>query len=117
MQVLDYIELYADNVECGVTTQSIRILRSPPFKVGDQLVHRAGYRTWRSRILLVSTCSMVRVIEISVDGVIRINGQATLPKSQQKFAKACGFKVYQSLLESIELRHGLPFKGFVVNWL
>ena len=97
--------MFADKVEAGLKTQTIRPERKRPIKVGDRLFLFEGLRTKTCRRLGTGICSEVTDLRISWTAQI-FDG----------FARDDGFRNSAELVEWFEQKYGLPFCGVLIKW-
>lgn len=113
---------FADDVEYGIKTQTIR--QKERAKKGDRLQLYTGMRTKSCRKLTDAICTDVKPIMIDAMG-ITISGRRLLAGSAYRdeaedrdndFAKKDGFEGFSELAEWFSNRYGLPFHGFITYW-
>lgn len=114
MPALNFSSQFADAVESGRKTQSIRALRKRPFQVGDKLFFYTGMRTKQCRKL--GEGIIVSVDEIKIDGLGILINKHCIPIDFDKFAKADGFNSWQEMYDWFQKTHGLPFAGQLIRW-
>ena len=107
---------FADLVERGEKSQTIRPERKRLIRVGDTLDLRAWsglpYRS-KQRGLREAACTVLKWCEISRQGLIYLNGELA-PKG---FAKADGFRSHTEMVNWFDSMHGLPFSGVLIEWV
>ena len=115
MPVLNYQKWKADKVESGECRQTIRGLRTRPFRVGDRLYHYSGLRTKNCRKLGESFCVRVGRIRIEKRG-ITLDGRQLWLSEEVALARADGFATLHDMLKWFQSTHRLPFNGQLVVW-
>lgn len=123
MVAYNFQEQFADDVEDGRKTQTIR--RTARCKPGDALQLYTGQRTKACRKLRDAVCTAVIPIEIRdtemfLDGRRVLAGNAyrdSYEDHDNDFAKADGFDSFMDMADWFRDRYGsLPFHGFVIKW-
>jgi hypothetical protein len=130
MVALNFKEQFADEVEWGKKSRSIRAPRkngrNP--KRGDKLQLYTGMRQKGCRKLAEATCTRVRPVTITgtniiLDGRTLYAGYAPAYAGGMDpdhydgdFAMADGFHGFQDLRDWFEEQHGLPFTGLLIEW-
>lgn len=130
MVALNFKEQFADDVELGRKTRSIRARRKDGRdpKRGDKLQLYTGMRQKGCRKLSDATVTRVRPVLIDHTG-IEIEGRrlyaGDAPAYQGgvdpdhydgDFARADGFDGFQDMAEFFAKEHGLPFSGLLIEW-
>lgn len=115
MPALNYQPWKAEKVESGECMQTIRALRSRPFKIGDRLYHYLGMRTKACRKLGESVCT--EAIPIAIDGFhISLAGELLGYIGALHIARGDGFRGLDAMIAWFEKTHGQPFTGQVIRW-
>lgn len=114
---------FADDVEYGIKTQTIR--RSARCKKGDAIQLYTMQRTKECRKLGDAICTRVTPIKICdtemfLDGRRVFAGDALRDEFEDRdndFAKKDGFSGYMEMADWFREKYGsLPFEGFVIEW-
>lgn len=139
MVALNFQKQFAPPVESGLKPHTIRaprkrnrkgLFHGEPCKVGERLQLYTGMRTSGCRKLADAECTAVTPITITqkLDGRHwlykgEISGsmiwwrKTLLPaREAEALAKADGFDDLDAMLGWFEKTHGLPFKGFLIDW-
>ncbi len=113
---------FADLVESGVKTQTIRSLRRQPPKVGDRLELFRRLANGDARILhdREPVCTSVQRIRIFRNPVtnwtsVELDGERLISIHVRDLALADGFASTVDFLRYFE-RRGLPFAGVLIKW-
>jgi len=117
MTVYNFKKQFADDVESGRKTQTIRAERKDcrVQPVGGALQLYTGMRTKSCRKLRDAVCTSVHEIVIT-EFNIRIDGHWCYPYEADDLAIADGFSDWIELLAFFEEEHGFPFKGHLIKW-
>lgn len=130
MVALNFKEQFADDVEDGRKTRSIRARRKDGRdpEPGCDLQLFTGMRTKNCRKLRDAKCTRVRAVTIYYHG-LEIEGRKLYcgnapayaggvdPEHYDSdFARADGFADFQSMCEFFRSTHGLPFSGLLIEW-
>lgn len=123
MVAINFQKIFADDVESGKKTQTIR--QKARCKPGDHLQLYTGQRTKSCRKLRDAICVSVQSIticptEMFLDGKPLLPGYALRGEDTNRdedFAKKDGFAGYADMAEWFLERYGsLPFTGYVIEW-
>lgn len=114
MPALNFQPRFADMVESGQKTQTIRkTLRG---KVGDTVYLYTGQRTKNCRKL--GEGRIVSIQSISIQRDVVFLGDRLLSAQDNNFlAAADGFADSAEMFDWFETVHGLPFDGFLYKWV
>lgn len=120
MALINFQKQFADDVESGIKTQTIRTNRKHPIKPGETLYLYTGLRTNNTKKLKEVECKDVYEIHIFPGailmelrwGVIEVHDTHFL----NKFAQADGFRNWTRMIEWFEGTHSLPFEGTLILW-
>lgn len=124
MVAYNFMPKFADDVEHGFKTQTIR--REARCKPGDDLQLYTGQRTKECRKLADAICTRVVPVKIC-DTEMFLDGQRVYAGSDTEneglytydndFARADGFDGYMEMADWFREKYGsLPFEGFVIYW-
>lgn len=127
MVAINFKPEFAEQVESGQKTQTIRKVRKNPIKAGDKLTLYTGQRTNDCRKLGEVVC--VEVIEIEINNkdirfyynnreqvsVFR-KGIAGNLGMVDHFAIQDGFTGWGEMRHFFQEHYGLPFEGVVIRW-
>lgn len=119
MAALNFHERFADKVESGEKTQTIRAFRKIPIKVGEILYLYTGLRTKHARKLGEGKCTSNGVIEIRSDAIYirRRSSKVWIGgKKLDQFARSDGFESWEDMKKWWLNVHGLPFTGNIIEW-
>ncbi len=123
MVAINFMPQFADDVEDGIKTQTIR--QKARCKRGDKLQLYTGMRTKSCRKLADVICTSVVPIKIDatemfLDGRRVFAGDALRDEFEDRdndFAKKDGFAGYVEMADWFHEQYGpLPFEGFVIKW-
>lgn len=120
MPLYNFQQRFADAVESGAKTQTIRRLRKRPTRAGEMLHLYTGLRSKNTRLLRRAKCVKVLPIEIHPTHII-VDGVILTPDETRKFAIADGFSGRADFYDFWRDVHGLtkekPLKGFeLIQW-
>ena len=122
MVAFNYQPQFADDVEDGIKTMTIR--KKARCKPGDRLQHYTGMMHKYCRKLMDATCTAVKPIHIDHMGII-LDGQRLHAGWSRRgdyedhdcdFAQKDGFDDFMAMAEWFDKTYGLPFDGFVIYW-
>lgn len=117
MALLNFQEQFANGVEFGKKSQTIRKQRKNPIKVGDTLYIYTGLRTKKARKLRTEKCKWVDQIRIYCDGIGFDQRWGLSSKRElDEFAQADGFDSFYEMARWFKKTHGLPFEGILIKW-
>jgi len=127
MALLNFNKKFADNVETGLKTQTIRAFRKYPIEGGDTLYLYTGLRSKYSKKLRQVRCKIVFDIEITKNSILIEPGWKTMSGLDcqsrltathhlDQFAKLDGFSSWREMKEWWLRDHGLPFRGMLIMW-
>ena len=114
MPVFNFQPHFADLVESGTKTQTIR--KTCRAKIGDTVYLYTGQRTRQCRKLGEGTVINVDPVIITPRPVMRLTVCGLDVLSMDSFAKMDGFKSAAQLFEWFAIQHGLPFEGWLIKW-
>lgn len=117
MPALNFKEQFAQAVESGAKTQTIRKPRK--IKAGDTVQLFTGQRTKQCRRLGTGIVKCISKIDIELVGcerVIYINDVRLHPVHYHDFAKKDGFSFYDDFFAFFDEHYGLPFEGILIKW-
>lgn len=120
MPAFNFMKQFADDVESGKKLQTIRAVRKDkrlPCDVGDDITLYTGQRTKGCRKLGIGKCTGVTPILI-------LNGKhgpelfiaCAMILNEDDFAEADGFDNSVEFYKFFEDTHGLPFRGWLIEW-
>ncbi len=115
MVAFNFQKRFAPMVEDGTKHQTIRA-GEPRCKPGDTLQLYVGMRTKGCRKLRDAICAMVRLIEMMPNGTVKIDGRPIGGLAVEELAADDGFENGQAMLDWFTETHGLPVRGYIVNW-
>ena len=113
MPALNFKKEFADLVESGKKTQTIRRPWKRPIYTGDKLYLYTGMRTKSCRKLGEGVCKSVKQITISSDGWVNVD-HIEFPAS--RIAYKDGFNSVEDFIGFFLKRYGLPFRGILIEW-
>lgn len=120
MPTLNFLTQFADDVERGNKTQTIRCKRKRPIRPGDRLVLYTGMRTRACRRLGDVICKSVRPITIDRDahGRLRVivDGDDLRGARLDMLVWADGFAQRMEMRDFFAAAYGLPFHGELISW-
>ena len=116
MPALNFKKEFADAVESGEKTQTIRKVRKRPIKTGDTLYLFTGMRTKSCRLLRKTICLGVMPITIDETIVYIDRAQYKGSVSVGYLAKKDGFDSADAFLDFFRKQYGLPFEGVLIWW-
>jgi hypothetical protein len=130
MVALNFKAQFAEDVEIGAKTRSIRAPRKDGRnpKPGDVLQLYTGMRQKDCRKLAEVKCVRVRPVEIDFHGITldgrklycgdapAYAGGVDPEHYDSDFARADGFGTFQDMRQFFEEQHGLPFNGLLIEW-
>jgi hypothetical protein len=114
MGLYNFQKRFAEAVESGAKTHTIRGRRAHPDKPGNTLHLYTGLRQKGSRLLLRAICTKVEEITISEVGDIVIDGNQLSDDECFVLATRDGFEDRCDMLKFWDGR--LPFEGHVIHW-
>ena len=127
MTALNFNKLFADLVEDGDKTQTVRALRKdgrPHCKRGDTIKLYTGMRTKGCRLL--RTAKVTRVVPVRIEATeMFLNGERLpsiiysrdqIEPTDNEFAEADGFESFTDMADWFRKTHGLPFEGVAIFW-
>lgn len=129
MVALNFKTVFADDIELGRKTRTIRKIRARGNPVaGCALQLYTKLRSKSAEKLRDATCTQVRPVLIDHTGVT-LNGRALWagdapayqggpdPENYDgDFARADGFDAFGDMVEFFEKQYGLPFEGQLIEW-
>ncbi len=118
MPALNFKKEFADAVESGEKTQTIRRVWKRPIKKGDTLYLRVGMRTSNGRRLRKVVCLGVTPVRITrYDILVKGSGPQfrgyVIP---DQFAQKDGFVSANAFFAFFRKQYGLPFEGVLIWW-
>lgn len=125
MPGLGFSAQFADLVESGKKTQTIRAPRVRPIHVGDRVYLWTGLRTTKARKLGEGIVERVELIRLDRRGSsvgaeyphpLRGSGFWLTESALSRLAQADGFAGRAELLDWFDRAHGLPFTGDLIRW-
>jgi hypothetical protein len=121
MPAFNFQRQFADDVEHGRKSQTIRAKRRHRPKAGQTAHCFTGMRTSACRLLGRWPIVHVENVIIDDDRVILMDhsfddGCLVTDKELDRFARSDGFADWSSMLSWFEKTHGLPFVGDLVMW-
>ncbi len=115
MPALNFAAQFADAVESGQKTQTIRLKRKRPIVAGDRLVLYTGQRTKQCRKLLETTCWYTQHVVIMATAT-KLDGVRLGGCDPNFFAQDDGFDSAREMQDWFRKRYGLPFRGQLIKW-
>lgn len=115
MPAYNFKQQFAEAVESGRKTQTIRRPRKRPPRPGDRLKLYTGQRTKSCRLLREVTCTQVLPIRLDRDSV-RVSGTRLSETALTWLALADGFESGEQLLAFFERLYGLPVELELIAW-
>lgn len=123
MPLLGFKNEFADMVQNGIKTQTIRKKRKHPVKAGDRLYCWTNLRNSRKKARKLGEFVCKRVDDIYVtEDEICVNGEKLNLCKAAALARCDGFLMdfypdaYVSLTGFLKRNYGLPFEGVVIHW-
>ena len=126
MPQFNFHALFAEDVEAGRKTQTVRAERKHAPRVGETAHCFTGLRTAAARVLGRFPIVAVRPIFIDLDRTVTItetgdpnavyHRRPLAGDELEAFARADGFETAAEFLGWIEETHRLPFEGTVTYW-
>ena len=113
MPALNFKKEFADLVESGQKTQTIRQVRKRPIKPGDMLYLYTGMRTKSCQKLGEARCLSIAPIVIFPDGWVNVD-RVEFPASM--IAYKDGFNSVEDFINFFLKQYGLPFCGDLIKW-
>ena len=122
MFTFNFKKRFAPAVESRQKRQTIRARRKDGRRPvpGEQVRCYTGMRTSACRVLGDFTCFVVSSIQIYDDGervAIVVDGNRLSFEETVALAKADGLNGRDDLIQFFSETHGLPFEGFITQWL
>ncbi len=116
MPAINFKAQFADMVESGRKTQTIRKPRKRPVKVGDTVHLFTGQRTKACRkigegMVVETRRVVITAVFIWVDSVV-----FTCESSLDEIAHNGGFNSWDEMVEWFQKTHKLPFDGDFIRW-
>lgn len=109
---------FAPLVEAGTKLQTVRPTPKRVPQAGDRISLRAWtgkpYRS-KQRVLRESIIEKVEPIRITTAGIY-VSERPLGLDTEQRFARADGFRSWVEMREWFENTHGLPFEGIIIYW-
>ena len=115
MPALNFSPQFADAVESGEKTQTIRRHRKKPIVAGDTLYLYTGQRTKNCRKLGEVVCRSVQDIAIG-EVVISVDGLPLDYDRRSLLIERDGFDLDMSFRAWFRDHYGLPFHGQLIVW-
>lgn len=119
MPAISFKQKFAEAIESGAKTQTIRQVWKRPIEVGDTLYLYSGMRTENCQKLKVVKCTGVETIKISdplAFTPIKVDGIEISLEEAGALARADGFKDLVSMIDFFKDNYGLPFEGVIIYW-
>lgn len=122
MPAMNFSAQFAEAVESGRKTQSIRAPRKVPIRVGDWLALYIGQRRLECRKLGEAVVEAVLRVRISSRGVgdpfprVWVGSIQLGDHDLEAFAREDGFDGSKALGQWFAKTHGLPFEGVLIRW-
>lgn len=111
---INFDEQFADDVENGIKTRTVR--SKPYCKPGDKLSLVTGLGGPHYRQLAEAVCTAVTPVTMDVDRM-NLNGKDLEQGTEDEdFARADGFAEFLEMANWFDNQYGLPFEGFVIEW-
>jgi len=121
MPALNFKAQFADGVERGIKTNSIRPDRKNPIKIGDTLYLYTGMRTKQCRKLGEGICTKIEdimidfILEVGAP-IILLDGHGLAETSCEVLARKDGFRNAYDFCMFFEKQYNLPFCGKLFTW-
>jgi hypothetical protein len=120
MPTLNFQARFADAVESGAKTQTIRRRGKRAWKVGDMAYLHTGQRLKagdeRKRTLGVGRVVEVSDVRLEHGKPFRVDGVDLSSTKAYQFAYADGFNGTLEMIAWFDKTHGLPFDGQMIRW-
>ena len=121
MPAFNFKPQFADDVESGKKLQTIRAVRKDgrgPCKVGDTITLYTGMRTKACRKLGFAKCTDITAVSIHEypEGTPQLFIAGVMILNEDDFAKDDGFENSAEFYKFFEETHGLPFRGWLIEW-
>ena len=118
MPSLNFKAEFADKVERGLKTCTIRSNHKRPIKAGDVLYLFTGMRTSSCRRLAIVTCKSTKSIRIVFNRALRVRVAGRWLKHEEirSLAHRDGFECLQDFVDFFPKTYGLPFEGKFIDW-
>lgn len=130
MVALNFKAQFAEAVEDGIKKRTVRAPRKDGRdpKKGDKLQLYTGMRQKGCRKLGESEIVRVRSIVVDAQGIVldgfrlyagdapAYAGGINPEEYDGDFARADGFEGFTEMADFFRATHGLPFKGFLIEW-
>lgn len=116
MSALNFLARHAPAVESGAKCQTVRQRRKHPIVEGETLYLFTGMRTPACRRLRTTQCTLVRDINVTRGGTLKLDGTALSRADADAFAVSDGLPDWTALRDFLEAQYGLPFRGVVIYW-
>ena len=117
MALFNFMKQFAEKVEMGRKTQTIRKYRKYAIKKGETLYLYTGLRQRNSCKIGEGICTEIQDVYISeFPAVIFINDKIISQTEAEDLAKNDGFSDFAELYEWFEATHGMPFYGQLIKW-
>lgn len=116
MPALNFKKQFANKVENGEKTQTIRATRKRPFRYGDKLYLYTGLRTKYCKKIGESVCHNIEEVEILSNGVMKLSGQVLNRAQRDEMATRDGFDNWNDMWLWFRDTHGFPFHGQLIQW-
>ena len=124
MPAINFDSRFANAVESGRKTQTIRNVRKDPIRVGDTLLLTAGSQlimdgTYREIGEAVCTGLDEVLIEEDEVSIYQPDGTFGMGPSREwldEFAKCDGFKDWPEMRDFFQDHYGFPFGGVIIHW-
>jgi len=115
MVALNFQAQFADAVESGRKKCTIRAPRKDGRepRPGDKLQLYTGMRSKACRKLAETICAAVSPIEITSESITIAGVPSSVPG---EIARRDGFETFTDMAKFFGDEHGLPFRGFLIEW-
>jgi len=119
MPAYNFKKEFADQVESGSKTQTIRKKRKRPTVVGDKIFLYTGMRTKECRPLGEGEVFAVDEFTLFNHMKYRIGNEvcvAVYPENGMRLAQDDGFETWEEFVTFFDSTYGLPFEGEIIHW-
>ena len=117
MTAYNFKAKFADDVESGLKTQTIRARRKDGQRPrhGGKLQLYTGMRTKQCRKLHDAVCECTQEVRMT-DAGMKVDGVALHPNRILQIAKVDGFESVEEFRDFFRSVYGFPFHGDLIKW-
>ena len=115
MPAYNFKQQFAEAVELGLKTHTIRRPRKRPTRPGDRLKLYTGQRTRECRLLREVICTRVVPVHLG-DYCMRLDGRELDFVEATQLAQADGFRDLAGFYNFFERQYGMPVDLELIEW-